>query len=122
MLTNKPWDEIASPRMSSLRVKGDPAEKAILQGYAQRYIKEISTVLNRVPRQMLLLFKCNDCLRHIDRALGAPVNSFCITALTTADALLAEETKGGVVRSLLRAPKRLLVVVWRYVRVKSTIR
>ena len=29
--------------------------------------------------QMLLLLKTNDCLRHADRRLGAPINSFLIT-------------------------------------------
>ncbi len=28
---------------------------------------EITELLNTVPREMLLLLKMNDCLRHIDR-------------------------------------------------------
>lgn len=43
-----------------------------------RYYFEITELLNTVPREMLLLLKMNDCLRHIDRELGAPVNSSCV--------------------------------------------
>lgn len=106
MLVNKPWDQINNPELDSLRADGDDAEKAMLQGYAKRYFKEISLVLNRVPRQMLLLFKCNDCLRHIDRKLGAPVNTFLITAKTCARALWAHETEQGAWRTLVQAPGR----------------
>lgn len=37
--------------------------------------------------QMLLLFKMNDCLRHVDRALGAPLNTLVITAEQCAKAV-----------------------------------
>jgi hypothetical protein len=30
-------------------------------------------MLNSVPREMLLIFKTNDCLRHLDRRLGSSV-------------------------------------------------
>lgn len=32
-------------------------------------------MLDIVPRQMLLIFKMNDCLRHVDNALGSPTNT-----------------------------------------------
>lgn len=46
-----------------------------------RYYFEITELLNTVPREMLLLLKMNDCLRHIDRELGAPVNTSCVQML-----------------------------------------
>lgn len=42
---------------------------------------------------MLLLFKTNDCLRHIDRSLGAPFNNSILIAKTCNDVLLAEDLK-----------------------------
>lgn len=47
-----------------------------------------------MPREMLLLLKMNDCLRHIDRELGAPVNSSLITAEESVKALLKDELEG----------------------------
>ncbi|CAM9216254.1 unnamed protein product, partial [Heterosigma akashiwo] len=82
MLTSRPWDEIIDTDPGSLHAQESEADKAMIQGYAQKYAGEISTMLNSVPRQMLLLFKANDCLRHIDRRLGAPVNTFLITGET----------------------------------------
>jgi aarF domain-containing kinase len=35
-------------------------------------------MLDIVPRQMLLIFKMNDCLRHLDLALGSPLNNLVV--------------------------------------------
>ena len=43
-----------------------------IQQFAVNYIPEITEVLNRVPRQMILLLKTNDLLRGIDSKLSAP--------------------------------------------------
>jgi hypothetical protein len=32
-------------------------------------------MLGMLPSELLLLLKTNDCLRHIDKQLGTPVNS-----------------------------------------------
>ena len=50
----------------------------MIQGYVQRYIKEIFALLDQIPRQMLLLLKMNDCLRHVDFALGSPSNTLVV--------------------------------------------
>ena len=42
-----------------------------IQNFAVKYIPEITEVLNRVPRQMILLLKTNDLLRGIDSKLSA---------------------------------------------------
>ena len=42
---------------------------------------------------MLLLFKMNDCLRHSDRMLGTPVNTFLITARMCVDVLVSERQR-----------------------------
>mmetsp|Transcript_29932 Transcript_29932/g.45809 ORF Transcript_29932/g.45809 Transcript_29932/m.45809 type:complete len:621 (+) Transcript_29932:100-1962(+) len=82
MLTSRPFDEVierektkAFTSKESLDVISDAA---MIRGYAQQYLKEIIQMLDKVPRQMLLLFKMNDCLRHIDHSLGSPANTLII--------------------------------------------
>ena len=81
MLTSRPFDEVversqtrsfdASPIIGASHRGGD---KVVIRGYVQRYIKEIIYI----PRQMLLIFKMNDCLRHVDYALGSPANTLVV--------------------------------------------
>ncbi len=82
MLTSRPFDEIVErtkTKSFTCRHSIDSAsDSAMIRGYAQRYLKEIIQMLDRVPRQMLLLFKMNDCLRHIDHSLGSPANTLVI--------------------------------------------
>ena len=89
MLTSRPFDEIMerSKKSSTLsRISSSPsmsstaADKALIKGYAQRYMKEIIQMLDIVPRQMLLLFKMNDCLRHIHCTLESPPNNNLLVA------------------------------------------
>jgi hypothetical protein len=47
----------------------------MLQAYTQKYLTRIVQLLGRVPSDLLLLFKTNDCLRHLDGLLGSNVNS-----------------------------------------------
>jgi aarF domain-containing kinase len=51
-----------------------------ISAYAQEYLLEITNVLSKVPRPLLLLFKTNDCLRSIDSTLKTPINSFILTS------------------------------------------
>jgi hypothetical protein len=41
-----------------------------IKGEASKYLREISIVLNRIPREMLLLLKTNDLLRGLETNLG----------------------------------------------------
>jgi aarF domain-containing kinase len=94
MITQRPWDDIVSKDMSGmsrLHGKGLPAESVMLRSYAQKYFKEIVLLLGRVPSDLLLLFKTTDCLRHLDKLLGAPVNTAAVAASTVADVILSEE-------------------------------
>lgn len=54
---------------------GTKSETEILRGYAHKYLGEVMTLLGEVPADLLLLLKTNDCLRHLDKSLGAPINS-----------------------------------------------
>ncbi|MPC15585.1 putative aarF domain-containing protein kinase 1 [Portunus trituberculatus] len=44
-------------------------EQDEIKADAAKYLPEISAVLSRVPRQMLLIFKTNDLLRGIEFSL-----------------------------------------------------
>ncbi len=47
---------------------------------ARNYVKEISTILNSCPRELLLVLKTNDCLRTITNKLGNPLDQYWTTA------------------------------------------
>lgn len=83
MLTSRPFDEIQkrskTRTFSAVSDIDANSDKAMIRGYAQQYLNEIILMLDKVPRQMLLLFKLNDCLRHIDTALGSNSNSLVIS-------------------------------------------
>jgi aarF domain-containing kinase len=103
MLTSRPFDEIIERNKKGGLVlstpqhkSGDAGDKAMIRGYAQTYFRDIIAMLDVVPRQMLLLFKMNDCLRHLDYALGVPsFNSLIISGRLAALAILREEIQHG---------------------------
>jgi aarF domain-containing kinase len=98
LLTARPFDEIlARSRTSSLdhhrpqNAVNARADKMVMRGYAQRYLGEILQLLNKIPRQMLLLLKTADCLRHIDQALGSPINTLVVSGGYAALAVYLDE-------------------------------
>jgi len=105
MLTSRPFDEVVE-RSQTRSLDAAPVngggDKAVIRGYAQRYLKEIITMLDIVPRQMLLIFKMNDCLRHVDMALGSPVNNLVVAGryaskrVYESDQEKHKQTNGGV--------------------------
>ena len=62
--------QITRRESDHLRIGGSEAEKEQLRMEAQRVGKQISALLWRIPRELLLLLKTNDCLRSVDHALG----------------------------------------------------
>lgn len=90
MLTSRPYDEImerAKTGSLSANIKNAKSDKAMIAGYAQHFLQDIIEILDTLPRQMLLLLKMNDCLRHIDYALGSPTNTMVITGKYAARAV-----------------------------------
>eukprot|EP00210_Caulerpa_lentillifera_P005305 g5068.t2 len=69
MLTYKEWDEIINQTTDHLKIGWSSVEKKQRQKHAQQYAEQISTLLLRVPRELILLLKTNDCLRTIDKCL-----------------------------------------------------
>ena len=106
MLTSRPFDEVVERSQSgkfdaSTNGGGD---KHVIRGYAQRYIKEIIDMLDIVPRQMLLIFKMNDCLRHVDMALGSPINNLVVAGkYASARVYESDKQSGGGFIFLLRS-------------------
>lgn len=75
MLTMKSWDDIISKDLKKMKLTNHSSENVQLQAYAERYLDQINYILGKVPSDMLLLLKTNDCLRHIDRRLNTPINT-----------------------------------------------
>ena len=99
MLTSRPFDEIVERSQSgaldaSSGGSGAGGDKAMIRGYAQKFIADIIALIDAVPRQMLLLFKMNDCLRHIDHALDSPTNTLVNSGSYAARAVHEAEMRG----------------------------
>ncbi|XP_015791523.1 uncharacterized aarF domain-containing protein kinase 1 [Tetranychus urticae] len=70
ILAGKTWDTISSGLTKTRPKAQSEAEDAELKNYARQYFPQIAAILNRVPREMLLLLKTNDLLRSIEYSLG----------------------------------------------------
>ncbi|XP_033640927.1 aarF domain-containing protein kinase 1-like [Asterias rubens] len=66
MLTARSWDTVTT---GIDKVAQTAEEQEEIQKNVSMYIPEISSILNSIPRQMLLLLKTNDLLRSIEFAL-----------------------------------------------------
>ena len=95
LVTARPFDEIierSKNRWGKPRDKlNKRVDKTVMAGYAQRFLRQIMDLLARIPREMLLLLKTNDCLRHIDIALGSPANTMLVTGRYAAAAVYHHE-------------------------------
>jgi len=103
MLTSRPFDEILERSKSTKSLLQQQntksylknGDKVMIRGYVQRYIKEIISMLDIVPRQMLLLFKMNDCLRHIHKDLKSSPTNHMIIAGDFASRALFDHSRMG---------------------------
>lgn len=70
-------------------------EKKEIRDNAARYLPEITNVLSKVPREMLLVFKTNDLLRGIEGSLGVKgaAGSFIAMSKCCVKALYEEKLK-----------------------------
>ncbi|KAG2440507.1 hypothetical protein HYH02_010385 [Chlamydomonas schloesseri] len=117
MLTQRPWEQILEQRSDHLHVERSAETRQMAADYMAKYGREISGLLQRMPRPLLLLLKTNDCLRSVDYALGQPVNNFVITARECSAALARERLRGhpgplvrlGVAWERLRVETRMLL-------------
>lgn len=98
MLTARPFDEIIErSKTGSFTSSGaapeSQADRAVIRGYAKQFMKDIFILLGTLPPQMLLLLKMNDCLRHIDFALGSPANTLVIAGKYASRAVYEDQAK-----------------------------
>ena len=70
MLTSRPWEEVTRRTADHLYIPRGAEERQVLQRRAAMFSKEINQMLGRMPQDLLLLLKTNDCLRSVDLALG----------------------------------------------------
>lgn len=74
MLTSRPWEEITRRTADHLYIPSSPEERQQLQKHAAMFSKEINEMLGKMPQDLLLLLKTNDCLRSVDLALGQVIH------------------------------------------------
>ena len=95
MLTMRPWDDVVANDIDRLNQTGTAGDGEMLKAYAKKYFSEIVGLLQRLPSNLLLLMKTNDCLRHLDRTLHVPINSVIIVAKTVAEVILQEDLENA---------------------------
>ena len=62
--------QVISKDIDHLYMSGDEEERNSIQQTSQMFAAQITQLLFKVPRVLLLLLKTNDCLRSVDLALG----------------------------------------------------
>ena len=104
MLTTKSWEHVmaAGSDTEALRVTNTAEHRSKSRSYARDHSDDIGVVLRKIPRELLLILKTNDCLRAIDFALGSPVNNLVISSRYITAALAAERSAAhpGLVTAL----------------------
>ena len=82
---------------------GGEAEQEQLADFAQRYARDAARLMQRMPRELLLLLKTNDCLRSVDRELGQVSEPDARFSSASAPRTAAHMThKGQLTRLLLQ--------------------
>ena len=73
-ILSQPWKHMLMSRLESTReslsAPDTDEDRHKIKTYVAKYAVDIGAMMNNVPRQMLLLFKANDCLRHLDRFIA----------------------------------------------------
>ncbi|XP_071929926.1 putative ABC1 protein At2g40090 isoform X2 [Coffea arabica] len=99
ILTMRPWNRVIDPAVDHLVVHG--TDHSELQMYASQYFPQITELLRRLPRVILLMLKTNDCLRAVSNELmqGSSLESFLIIGRVSSEAVI--ESKLWQKRSIL---------------------
>lgn len=111
MLTQRQWKDVTKWKKGTNRLGNDrtEAEKEEIQEFVGQHAQEIGSLLGKVPRELLLLLKTNDCLRSVDKELGAGYNTFMVTARECVRTLNAhrEKTQPGMRSKLTSIVERV---------------
>ncbi|GAV85603.1 ABC1 domain-containing protein [Cephalotus follicularis] len=100
ILTMRPWNRVIDPAVDHLVIKGSDSDRSELQMYASEYFPQISELLRRLPRVILLMLKTNECLRTVNKSLGSSLETFLIIGRVSSEAVL--DAKLLQKKSLLR--------------------
>ncbi|KAF6000733.1 hypothetical protein F1559_002498 [Cyanidiococcus yangmingshanensis] len=101
MLTTRSWQDVVdkaergADRRLGLAEQRTMQDKQRVQDYVRAHVMAMNRLLGRIPRPLLLLLKTNDCLRALDRRLGATAIMVEMIARKTA-ATLAEHPRLGL--------------------------
>lgn len=100
ILTMRPWNRVIDPAVDHLVIKGTDSDLSELQMYASQYFPQISELLRRLPRVILLMLKTNDCLRAVNNSLlqGSSLETFLIIGRVSSEAVV--EAKMTQMKSL----------------------
>ncbi|KAJ9160321.1 hypothetical protein P3X46_025732 [Hevea brasiliensis] len=90
ILTMRPWNRVVDPAVDHLVIQGNDSERSELQMYASQYFPQISELLTRLPRVILLMLKTNDCLRAVNNSLlqGSSLETFFIIGKVSSKAVV----------------------------------
>lgn len=90
ILTMRPWNRVIDPAVDHLVIKGTDSDRSELQMYASQYFPQISELLSRLPRVILLMLKTNDCLRAVNNSLlqGSSLETFLIIGRVSSEAVV----------------------------------
>ncbi|CAD5182440.1 unnamed protein product [Musa acuminata subsp. malaccensis] len=89
VLTMRPWKKVIDPSADHLVLEGNDGDRSELQMYASLYFPQISELLRRLPRVILLMLKTNDCLRAVNHVLlqGSSLDTFFIIGRIASEAV-----------------------------------
>ncbi|XP_043243069.1 aarF domain-containing protein kinase 1-like [Amphibalanus amphitrite] len=115
MVAGRSWQAITT---GLDKQKLTEAEEGTIKEEVSRYLPEIAAVLNKVPRELLLIFKTNDLLRGIDYSLGTKGS---MTSLLTMCECCVRSVYGERYQRCESTPGRLAVLAtqhWTLLKIK----
>ncbi|KAI0210514.1 AarF domain-containing protein kinase 1 [Lamellibrachia satsuma] len=93
-------------------------EETAIQEEASNYIPEITDILNRVPRQMLLIFKTNDLLRGIETMLNTRAHAHSFITMSQCCVRAVYEEERAKCKSLVCKLRLDVIAHWTLFQVK----
>jgi len=70
VITAKPWSAVLKGITNKRNQSDHKAEQDELRRHVGQYFPQITELLSKVPRELLLIFKTNDLIRGIETSLG----------------------------------------------------
>ncbi|XP_047321613.1 putative ABC1 protein At2g40090 [Impatiens glandulifera] len=95
ILTFRPWNKVIDPAIDHLAIQVDGSNLNQFQMYASQHFYQISELICRLPRVILLMLKTNDCIRAVNGALvkGSSLETFLIIGRISSEAVIESRLK-----------------------------